>query len=405
MNQRNTQNQKLGVCMVVSAYYPQGFGGSGQCRSLIQALNNSFSFYVLAASFNPPEDRETEIIDGANVFRIKVWRNQFLNLFLAAPQYLWVFLRISPEIQIVHCHGITSKNCLVILLAKMFGKKVIQKFSSLGFDDPLTLQSNLEAQGFWGKIAKKIFLQCDYFIGLTPVFLEKMKKSFLNGRRFLEIPNGVNLKRFKPAASMLEKERIRERLGIPPGTKVILFVGFFSREKGVKDLFFAWEEIRGKIGPSLLVLVGSTDSQYQEISSELIQEIQKIVQTERLESEVLFQEKADRIEEYYQMADLFVLPSYREGLPNVLLEAMACAMPVLISRLPGVADITVQDGKTGLLFTPGNITELSGRILEVLTDSSLAGSLGDAGRKSVEQHYDIRDIAEKYASLYRSLGS
>jgi len=391
--------------MVVSAYYPEGFGGSHQCRSLIQDLNNSFFFYVLAASFNLPEDKKTKIIDGARVFRIKVWKNQVFNLFFAAPQYLWVFLRMAHRIQVVHCHGVSSKNYLVILLAKMFGKKVIQKFTSLGFDDPLTLQSNLDNRGVLGKVAKKILLRCDYFIGITPAFLEGMEKSFLNGKNFLEIPNGVNLEKFRPTANALEKEKIREKLGVSPETKVILFVGFFSREKGVRDLFFAWEKIRERISPSLLVLVGSTDSQYKEISSELLREIRETIQRQRLDSEVLFREKVDAIEEYYRMADLFILPSYREGLPNALLEAMACGTPVVVSRLPGVADVTVRDGKTGILFTPGNVTELSERILAVLTNPSLALSLGDGGRRYVEQHYDIREIAARYAALYRELGA
>jgi glycosyltransferase involved in cell wall biosynthesis len=389
--------------MLVSAYYPEGFGGSDQCRSLIQALNDSFSFYVLAASFNPQKDKRGEI-DEARISRVKVWKNQILNFLFAAPQYLWVFLRIAPKIQLVHCHGVTSKNYLVILLAKVFGKKIIQKFTSLGFDDPLTLQSNLDSQGVLGKVAKKILSRCDCFIGITPAFLERMKKSFLNGRYFLEIPNGVNLEKFRPTENALEKEKIRVKLEVSPEAKVILFVGFFSREKGVRDLFSAWGKIREKINSSLLVLVGSTDSQYQEISSELVREIRGTIQRQRLDSSVIFREQVDAIEEYYRMADLFVLPSYREGLPNALLEAMACGTPAVVSRLPGVTDVIVQDGKTGLLFAPGNITELSERILAVLTNTSLAFSLGDTGRKYVEQHYNIREVAERYAVLYKELG-
>ncbi len=396
---------KLGVCMVVSAYYPEGFGGSHQCRSLIQALNNSFLFYVLAASLNPSRDRDTETVDGVQVFRIKVWENQVFNLFFAAPQYLWVFLRIVRRIQVVHCHGVSSKNYLVILLAKMFGKKIIQKFTSLGFDDPLTLQANLDRRGLFGRIAKEVLLLCDCFVGITPAFLESARNSFLRKKRIAEIPNGVNLKRFSPIKNASEKEEIRKKLKIPLNVKMILFVGFFSREKGAADLLAAWRRVKEKIDPSFLVLVGSTDSRYQEILPELVKGIQETIQKEGLGSEVLLLEKIEEIEDYYRTADLFVLSSYREGLPNVLLEAMACGIPVIASRLPGIAEGVVEDGKSGWLFTPGGITELSEKILAVFTHPSPASSLGRQARDRVEHRYDMQKIAGRYASLYTELGA
>ena len=118
----------------------------------------------------------------------------------------------------------------------------------------------------------------------------------------------------------------------------------------------------------------------------------------------MLRERVEQIEDYYRMADLFVLPSYREGLPNVLLEAMACGIAVVISKLSGIEGIVVEEGKSGFLFRPGNITELSERILAVFANPSLARSLGYEARHHVEQRYDIQKIAERYASLYTELG-
>lgn len=398
------RRKEVGICMVVGAYYPEGFGGSHQCRTLIQSLNGRFRIYVLTTSLSPRRFKEYATVDGVEVFRVRIWRSFILNLLCSVPQMIWTFLRLSSRIQIVHCHGVTSKNYLIVLLAKLLGKKVIQKFTSLGFDDPLTLQANLDRRRFLGRIAKTNLLLCDCFVAITPAFLESARNSFLCKKRIAEIPNGVNLHRFRPIKSALEKEDIREKLKISSKVKLILFIGFFSREKGATDLFAAWRRIKEKIDPSFLVLVGSTDSRYKEILPELVKGIQETIQKEKLGSEVLVREKVEEIEDYYRMADLFVLSSYREGLPNVLLEAMACGIPVIASRLPGIAGGVVEDGKSGWLFTPGDITELSEKILAVFTNPPLAFSLGRQARNHVEQRYDIQKIAGRYADLYTELG-
>lgn len=385
--------------MVLSAYYPEGFGGSYQCRTLIQALEGRYLFYVLTLSFCPGKHEAYKVVDHVPIFRIRFWKNQILNLLLSVPQMVWVFLRIAPKVQIVHCHGITLKNYLVILLAKLFRKKIIQKFSSFGFDDPSSLDSNLRYA-----IQKKILAQCDCFVGIAPAFSKSFSVSSLKEKKFFEIPDGINLKRFYPVFDTATKQRQRQKLGIPKSAKVILFVGFFSHEKGVEDLFFVWKEIeREKRFSSFLILIGSRDTSYVEISRELVTKIENTAKNEGLSSSILFRENVEAIEDYYQVSDLFVLPSYREGLPNALLEAMACGLPVIASSLKGVTDSIIEEGQSGLFFEAGNRSMLKEKILQVFGNPALAESLGEFARQTVEDRYDIRKIAEQHKALYQGL--
>ncbi|MBV9464761.1 MAG: glycosyltransferase family 4 protein [Solirubrobacterales bacterium] len=113
----------------------------------------------------------------------------------------------------------------------------------------------------------------------------------------------------------------------------------------------------------------------------------------------------DRLVSLYQQADMFCLPSFAEGLPGVLMEAMAMGLPVIATRIMGIPEI-VEDGVSGRLVAPGRADALAGALVELLADPELRSSMGKAGRRRVEQEYEIRRSASALAQLYRaSLGT
>jgi glycosyltransferase involved in cell wall biosynthesis len=109
------------------------------------------------------------------------------------------------------------------------------------------------------------------------------------------------------------------------------------------------------------------------------------------------------IEQYYRAADVFVLPSLREGLPNALLEAMACGLASIASRLPGVTDSVVTDGVDGLLVEPAGREALAAALGRLLGDADLRRRLGCAARQTVEARFSLPSIASRYISLYEEL--
>tara|TARA_B100001971_G_scaffold160171_1_gene150093 strand:+ start:14 stop:385 length:372 start_codon:yes stop_codon:yes gene_type:complete len=116
-----------------------------------------------------------------------------------------------------------------------------------------------------------------------------------------------------------------------------------------------------------------------------------------------FVENTHKIEEYYQSVDLFVLSSKREGLPNALLEAMACGLPVIVSKLKGIVDWLVEDGINGILAEPGIRDNLGKAILQVLKDYNQAESLGFEARETTIDRFSINKVAEDYFQLYGKL--
>ena len=101
-------------------------------------------------------------------------------------------------------------------------------------------------------------------------------------------------------------------------------------------------------------------------------------------------------------ADIFVLPSLSEGISNALLEAMAHGVPAIATDIPGNRDV-IEDGRTGILVPPGDAPALSAALLRLARDGKLRETLGRAGRRLVEDRFDIRKVAGMYAEMYREI--
>src|SRR5262249_23074031 len=147
-----------------------------------------------------------------------------------------------------------------------------------------------------------------------------------------------------------ERTKLRRELSMPGGGPVILFVGFFSKEKGPHRLFDAWANLVRTVAPdAVLVFIGSTAGPYYEIDPSLAEDIRTRAASAGLTNRIQFVESTNEIERFYRAADVFVLPSSREGLPNALLEAMASGLACIVTMLPGVTDTVIEDGRNGLL--------------------------------------------------------
>ena len=144
----------------------------------------------------------------------------------------------------------------------------------------------------------------------------------------------------------------------------MLFVGFFSREKQPHVLFDAWLGLQARGLVSTLLLAGATRSPYFEVDDRLADDMRARAESAGVGDRLIFTGATSRIDDYYRIADVFVLPSSREGLPVALLEAMAAGLPAVASRLPGATDAVIDDGRTGVLVTPGDVDGFAAAIEE-----------------------------------------
>ena len=203
------------------------------------------------------------------------------------------------------------------------------------------------------------------------------------------IENGIDLDRFQKTAPREEMER---RLGLPPGRRWAVIVGRLVPLKGHRFLIEALS-LLAKDFPDLGLLIAGAGEEEAALRAE--------TEALGLSDRVVFLGLRRDIPDLLGLSELLVLPSSREGLPIVLLEALAASLPVVVTPVGGIPEV-VEDGKTGFFVTqePASIASALRRILES-PESSRA--MGANARRLIEERYDIRSVARRYENLYRSL--
>ena len=391
---KNFSTKRIGILMVSGVYYPEVSGAAGQCRGLIHSLNKNISFQVLATTRDQALVQQNRI-DNTPVFRLMVRSKNVIDYFKAFIKITIIFLSQRNKFQIVHFHGFSYKSTWLTVLSKMFNKKIIIKMTSFNHDDPCAIKER-------GFLIYYCFFKADVYVGVSPVFKKNYLSSSLSPTRLKLIPNGVDTNRFFPLSDD-DKKSLRNHLGFPVKMKLILFVGHFSKEKSPDLLLEAWKDyVVDEFPDTGIIFIGSTIPDHYEVDTELIKYIQNIVAPLN-DGHIFFVDRTNEIEKYYQIADLFVLSSSREGMPNALLEAMACSLPVIVSRLEGVTDWVINDGLNGFLFQLGAHNVLGKLIKKILKDSILAQSLGREARRTVQEKFSMDRVAGEYATIYDEL--
>lgn len=365
-----------GVLMVAAGFYPEIAGGGHlQCDTLIRALQNRVRFQVLSVT-RPSDLPDADMVEGVPLFRIKLDTASLKDLLGAAWRVIRFFMGHRRQFSVVHCHGFTQKMLLVIGLARLFGKRVIVKMTLYGFDDPVTLR-----QGLLGPLRLVALKGVDRFVGVSPVFAESFQRSGLPLERLVGIPNGVDTVRFSPPASLEARFALRRTLGLPVDRPVITFVGHFSRRKGVAELVRAWLDLRERGHRSHLVLIGSMSPETYEVDPELVETVRATVKDAGAEQDVEFVGRTPEVATYLRAFELSVLPSYRERLPNALLEAMACGLACVVPRLPGITG-RVMARSQWTAHQPWRCGGLAGGVEELLSGPELRRGLGARARKT-----------------------
>ena len=195
--------------------------------------------------------------------------------------------------------------------------------------------------------------------------------------------NGVDTEFFKNTKTLDEKELIRDKFKIDKKDFVITFVGRIVKDKGINELIEAFVNLSKKYNNLKLLLVGDYEEHLNPIKKEnkiLIDSLDSIIT-------VGFQ---NDIRDFLSITDLFVLPSYREGLPNSLIEAGSFGIPLLATNINGCNEI-IDDGITGILVEKKSAKKLEEAIDKLLEDKELYNSI----------KLKVRDrIIEKYEQKY-----
>jgi glycosyltransferase involved in cell wall biosynthesis len=216
--------------------------------------------------------------------------------------------------------------------------------------------------------------------------------------------NGIDCGRFNMANVRQEFDLpdLRESLNIPETSRVVGYVGRLTKDKGVGELLETWKLLRLQFRDIYLLLVGEWRKQEEgDIVSPAVRAALEKDERVRITGYV------ENPECYYALMTVVVLPSHREGFPNVPMEAAAMELPVVATRVVGCTD-AVLDGVTGTLVEPRNPKALANAITKYLSDPALCKEHGQAGRERVEKYFRQEIVWEallqKYLELIADLG-
>ena len=216
------------------------------------------------------------------------------------------------------------------------------------------------------------------------------------------IPNGVDLVRFSPAASPETSPSVRKELGMRPTDRLVIAVGMVMPRKGSDLLLDAFLRMAAHDANVHLVFAGPGYEAAQTEKSEFRDRMGTLLCDPNAAGRVHFLGMVDDVPRYLRAADVCVLASKLEGMPNSVLEAMACGVPVIVTPFIGLSDDLGQAGHEFRLceLSP---EALAAALTELLDDPAARAALGAAGRAWVEQHLPLNASVARHVELYEEL--
>ncbi len=326
-----------------------------------------------------------EIIEGVHVHRLPYWFRLSLNTFIW-PSLLWKF---RGEFDIVHSHVSGHDYVLFAgLLCKLKKIKHIHTthcpWTDASFRPKILKPFLFLNDVFFNKWA---FSLTDRIISITPWELETLER-YSPKEKITIIPNGVDKILFR----RINQNNFRKRNGIKE-KYLVLFFGRLNPTKGPEMLAKTAINITKKRKDIAFIWVGPDEGKADEVKK-LIKNFKNMKYLGPIKGK-------EKIAEMYQAADVYVLPSYREGLPLTLFEAMASGLPIIASPVNGIP-YEMRENENGFFSSYGDLKSLEENILNLINNPKIAKKISENNLKK-SKNYDWDDIYKRYMKEYKKL--
>jgi glycosyltransferase involved in cell wall biosynthesis len=377
----NARGNKLTVLQTPIRFYPAIGGVENHVYYLSKELAHSGNTVKVICANEPPsnENNVQAVLVERLAYPFKVTNT---NITFSLP-----FSILRSQFDILHTHMPTPWSAdWSVLLARLLKKRSV-----------ITLHNDMDKPGFLAKLVTRIYLFSLFKLTLTLVdsiiivnphwensFVATKKLLLPFKKKISIIPNGIDLTLFKPASGVVSKKNS------------LLFISILDKHhefKGLDYLLDALKMLKRDFPDIQLTIVGE---------GELKRHYQRKAVLLNLGENVSFvgEVKQEELVSYYNAASLFILPSTEiEGFGIVLLEAMACHVPVIATSIVGTSG-DIKKYNAGIVVEPRKADELAQAITTILNQPALAEEMGRNGRRLVEEKYDWKNIARQIESIY-----
>ncbi len=381
---RLTNQNSSKIVFIIRYFHPFIGGLEKKTLNLAAALvERGIAVEIITSRFSaawPARDN----IKNVPVCRLFSPRIKILGGMIFLVLLCWHLVKNRFRIHIIQAFQVGYSSAAAIVTGTLLSKPTILNISSSGTGGDV----NRHRKTPWGWLFLRCCRLASRIVILNQGMYAELKGIGYPEKTIVKIPNGVDLTTYR----VTEKRHYwRETIGVQ-NEKLILYTGRLSAEKGVDVLIAAYAALDKSL-PSKLYILGDGPETAR---------LRQLITYYRQEDRVMMQPAVDDVTPYLYSADIFVMPSYFEGLSNSVLEAMACGIPVIATRVTGNKEL-ITDGITGLLVEPHNKAQLTEAISYLIKNPDEGSELGRKVQELVKEHYDLYLVAERYITLYQDL--
>lgn len=375
---RDHAQQAINVLYVIDQLSALGGGERAMIR-MIRAHSPRFNSHVLTFREDVHPEAKQQLAVPIHV--IPLIQTHSINGLRAALSIRALIL--SERIHIVHTFFETS-DLFAGVVAKLTGVKVL--ISSRRDMGILRSRKHQIAYRVVGRLCSKVLTVSE------AVRKQVLGKDRLNPKKVTTLYTGIQ---FQHPQSIISNADIRQRIGIPAGVPIVLSVAHILPWKGHGDLLRVAARVHKQFPEARFVVAGSAHDRA------LFNELLSLRESLGLRDHVLFLGEVDFVNSLYRAASVFCLLSESEGLPNVVLEAMAAGVPVVATNTGGTAEVVV-DGETGYLTEVGCPEEAAERVDRLLRSPELTRKMSMVARTRVESLFSIERMMSTLEGIYES---
>jgi glycosyltransferase involved in cell wall biosynthesis len=365
------------ILIVVDGKLPSPGGAEAQAVLLASSFKaRGHVVHILAPRFDRSEALE-ETIQGVPLTRIAYPRVRLFGALILVARFAWLVGVKYRSWDAIHIHMAKNLAAVAGLMRGISRWTLTVKISGAwefehGILDPSYAGSPIV------RIFNALIQRADAIQSISAFTRKMLLCAGYRDEQIKMIPNAVDLARFK-----------EDSRGDSSASPTVMFVGRLVPVKALDVLLEAWARI-DPAHDARLVFVGDGPVRASLES-----------QAERLgvSSNVHFVGTVSDVRELLNAADIYVQCSYQEGLPNSVLEAMACGLPIVATRVSGNEDL-VADEENGLLVPPGNAAELSAALERLLRDPALRRRMGVRSREKIVKQYELGQVLQQLEKVY-----
>lgn len=397
-------SDKPRILIICNTFLPTISGVGQYIYNITRLLKNRYDFVVLTSDASSRYSWRSIIrlqtylkVYGVEIVPIRLLPPYFPYL-LTFPLAMEARRRIKKKlVDIVHSHSFGQIHSDISLI---FAKKsgLPTAYTIHGWKNIETSFVRPLLSAYESTIAPRVLRSADVITVLGKrgaQYVQSLLKS--QGRNRIEIvPNGVDFRRVRNIVENTRNKNFWKNMEIPDNRKILIYAGRLTKMKGLIDLILAFRQVHKSNKDSFLLIIGDGP-----LKNSLVTLINNYGL--RGSCKIVAQTTNYNLLRYLANAHIFVLPSYAEGMPTVLLEAMAAEVPVIATNVGDIEDIVIHK-ETGLIVQPGNIQQLANSILEVLDSEKLRRKLARNSLEIAKLH-DWFLIAEKVGRIYERLAA